>query len=129
MPKGRPSKFDELTESDLKHIEFCYKKGFTDKEVAEMIGVVEDTITNWKKAHPNFFVSLKDWKLEADEKIEKALYNRAVGYEKADKHYPADATSMIFWLKNRKPKEWRDKQETELSGELTNNIKVTFEDS
>ncbi len=29
-----------------------------------------------------------------------------------------DTTAQIFWLKNRKPKEWRDKQELEHSGDL-----------
>lgn len=27
-------------------------------------------------------------------------------------HYPPDATSMIFWLKNRQPDKWRDKRES-----------------
>lgn len=27
-----------------------------------------------------------------------------------------DTTAQIFWLKNRKPNDWRDKKETELSG-------------
>lgn len=26
-------------------------------------------------------------------------------------HYPPDATSMIFWLKNRQPDKWRDKRD------------------
>jgi hypothetical protein len=34
------------------------------------------------------------------------------------KHRTADTTAQIFWLKNRKPKEWRDKQELEHTGEL-----------
>lgn len=29
---------------------------------------------------------------------------------------PPDTTAAIFWLKNRKPDEWRDRKETELSG-------------
>ena len=27
------------------------------------------------------------------------------------KYYPPDSTALIFWLKNRKPKDWRDKIE------------------
>lgn len=29
-----------------------------------------------------------------------------------------DTTAQIFWLKNRRPKQWRDKQDIEHSGEL-----------
>ena len=63
-----------------------------------------------------------------------SLYHRANGYSHPDvdikvidgeivqteliKYYPPDATSAIFWLKNRQPKKWRDKQETEHSGRI-----------
>ena len=32
------------------------------------------------------------------------------------KYYPPDSTALIFWLKNRKPADWRDKVEPEHSG-------------
>ena len=32
------------------------------------------------------------------------------------KHYPPSETAMIFWLKNRDPENWRDRQEVEHSG-------------
>lgn len=35
-----------------------------------------------------------------------------------------DTTAQIFWLKNRRPSAWRDKQEVSLEGELT--IKVSM---
>ena len=34
------------------------------------------------------------------------------------KQQAPDTTAQIFWLKNRKPQEWRDKQETEISGHI-----------
>jgi hypothetical protein len=39
------------------------------------------------------------------------LYQRALGYDHNGKHYPADVTACIFWLKNRRPGEWRDRQD------------------
>ncbi len=103
------------------------EKGFTDKEIADFLGVTEQTVNNWKKSYPNFFESLKKGKAVADEKVERSLYNRATGYSHPDvhisnyqgnititpiiKHYPPDVTAQIFWLKNRKPNEWRDKHE------------------
>lgn len=34
------------------------------------------------------------------------------------KEVPPDTTAIIFWLKNRQPQKWRDKQQVEMSGEL-----------
>jgi hypothetical protein len=73
----------------------------------------------WDRVHS------KDGKEEADKRVERSLCNRAISYsydaEKifCDKngkvtrvpyveHVPPDVTACIFWLKNRKPPEWRD---------------------
>ena len=122
--KGRPTKFDKI---DMNVIETCVKKGFTDKEISDMLRITVRTFHNWKKQNKDFFHSLKDWKNYADEKVERSLYERATGYEHIDTHfsnfqgivtateytkcYAPDPTSMIFWLKNRKPKDWRDRIE------------------
>ena len=127
---GHPSKFESMKEILMKLAE----RGFTDVQMAEIIGVTDRTINNWKKKDPVFFQSLKDWKLIADEKVERSLYERATGYScKEDKifndsgtplivptikNYPPDTTAAIFWLKNRKQKEWRDRQELEHSGTI-----------
>lgn len=124
MPAGRPSKFKpEFVEQARK---LC-ALGATDREVAEFFNVTEQTLNNWKVDHPEFFESLKLAKKEADERVEQSLYRRALGYshdavkilagkegvirEPYVEHYPPDTTAAIFWLKNRKPAEWRDRQE------------------
>tara|TARA_R110001599_G_scaffold21922_4_gene81676 strand:- start:7723 stop:8235 length:513 start_codon:yes stop_codon:yes gene_type:complete len=137
---GRPSSF---TKSQLSVIEFLIKDGKTDKDVAKALGVAESTYHGWKNNNPEFIESLKDikdWKIEADKKVEDALYNRAHGYSLTEtktfmhegcvitediiKHYPPDPTSMIFWLKNRQPTNWRDKREYDVKtdGEIKINI-------
>jgi hypothetical protein len=66
-------------------------------------------------------------KHEADERVTRSLFQRAVGYTASRdahrvhqgkaiateliKHYPPDTTACIFWLKNRRPEEWREKFE------------------
>ena len=72
---------------------------------------------------------------ESDKDVERSLFQRANGYwheetkvhfdqdgnpseHKVRKYYPPDSTAMIFWLKNRKRKEWRDRQEIEHSGSV-----------
>lgn len=105
--------------------------GATDSELADFFGVDERTVNNWKTSHPEFFQSLKAGKALADDRVERSLYQRAVGYTHdavkivADaktgeslavpfrEHYPPDTTAAIFWLKNRRSSEWRDKQEVE----------------
>lgn len=43
-----------------------------------------------------------------------------------DKQISPDTTAQIFWLKNRKPHDWRDKKETEVTGNL--NVNNPFSD-
>ena len=131
MPGGRPSKYDKVDEKLLKKL---YEAGLTDAQVANVIGVNRDTIFEWKKKHPEFSDTIKRGKGISDDKVEKSLFERATGYSHPDihitnyqgtitktkitKHYAPDPTSMIFWLKNRKPGEWRDKQEIDFTKPL-----------
>ena len=145
MSAGRPSKYDS------KYAEQAYKLcllGAKDKELADFFGVSEVTLNAWKKEHPEFLMSLKEGKEYADANVASRLYQRAMGYEHDDielkvvslgnnmgsevqavpvhKYYPPDTTAAIFWLKNRKPAEWRDKRDIDLGNEgITINVKVT----
>lgn len=136
MAKGRPTKYKEEYN---KQAEKLCRLGATDKELADFFEVNEDTIYEWKKVYPAFSEALKSGKLEADAEVADKLYKRATGYEveedvimqyqgtpvivKTIKKYAPDTTAAIFWLKNRKPKVWRDKQEVELKeGNITVDI-------
>lgn len=132
---GRRSCFGAATE---KIIEILSSRGFTDVEMAQCLKITEQTFNNWKNKHPKFFESLKDWKKQSDQNVERSLYERAKGYKHPEtkaqwvqdqnggrwetidleRHYPPDPTSMIFWLKNRQPEKWRDKQDVEHSGNI-----------
>lgn len=108
--------------------------GATDAEVADFYGVDVRTIYRWKNAHDEFCQALKAGKEQADSRVERALYHRAVGYEQeevkifmpAGKEEPVyakfvakiapDTTAAIFWLKNRQPEQWRDRQLLEHTG-------------
>ena len=128
---GRPTDFRE------EYIEQVYKLallGLTDKEMADIFNTSEQTFNAWKHAHPEFLESLKKGKDLADSKVASRLFERAMGYEHDSeeikvlsdpesgsyvkrvpvrKIYPPDPTSAIFWLKNRQPRIWRDKQEVD----------------
>ena len=120
--RGQPSKKDTIPTHQLKAL---YQQGMTDRQVADFFEVTEQTINNWKKTDTNFFESLKDWKDEADQEIEMSLYQRAKGGTFGKNDYPPDPTSIIFWLKNRKPKQWRDTYKHEHTGEDGGPIEFT----
>jgi hypothetical protein len=128
---GRPSKFKpEFVEQAAKLCEL----GATDREIAKFFAVNEATLHRWKHDYPDFCESLKAGKVVADERVERSLFSRAVGYTfdsekvfqfqgaivrtKTVEHVPPDTTAMIFWLKNRRPAEWRDKHEIEHGGQV-----------
>lgn len=133
MPAGRPTKFKpEYVEQARKLAEL----GATDREIATFFEVTESTVYLWKLEHPSFSEALKVGKTAADDRVEQSLYRRALGYahdavkiavnaqgEVTEvpfvEHYPPDTTAAIFWLKNRRRDEWRDKQEIEHSGHVT----------
>lgn len=101
--------------------------GATDRELADFFKVSEQTLNSWKTQHTGFLESLKVGKEQADQRVERSLYQRALGYSHPDvhvsnfqgavtltpiiKHYPPETTAGIFWLKNRRPEEWRDRIE------------------
>jgi hypothetical protein len=139
MAAGRPSSFrPEFIEQGKKLAEL----GATDREIAEFIGVDERTIYRWQHEFPEFCQALKLGKEESDSRVEKSLYRRAVGYSfdavkiYADpksgaevavpfvEHVPPDVTACIFWLKNRRRTEWRDKVEHEHGGEIGHAVQV-----
>jgi hypothetical protein len=120
---GRPTKFDP---SMIEQAAFLCREGFTDDKLADFFKVDKQTIYNWREAHPAFFDSSKTGKDIHDEQVEKSLRERATGWTSPDgKFYPPDPASIIFWLKNRRPERWRDKQELEHSGGLNINVTVS----
>lgn len=128
---GRPT--DYRPEYDVQAEKLC-KLGATDKEMADFFDVSESTLNLWKIKHVNFSESIRNGKLLADLSVTESLYKKATGYEQdavkifqfqgdpvvvpyTEKYQP-DTTAMIFWLKNRQPGKWRDKQDVEHSGEI-----------
>ena len=129
---GRPSKFDEVITNNIELIKKYYRFGLTDKQVAELIGISEATLNNYKKDE-RFLESLKKEKLFADVEVIASLYKRATGYEydevfqegiptkdkdgneklkiktvkKTRKQIAPDPVSIIYWLRNRQG--WKDK--------------------
>ncbi|MHC2315161.1 hypothetical protein ACVIHC_002207 [Bradyrhizobium diazoefficiens] len=150
---GRPS--DYLPEFADQAAKLC-RLGATDAEIADFFEKDERTINRWKVDHPEFCQALKDGKLVSDMEVADRLHQRALGfeYEEAQAHklktveykdgkrlketerleiimvkrvVPPDTTACIFWLKNRRKVEWRERQEAPQKGEDDANEVITLE--
>jgi hypothetical protein len=125
MAAGRPTDYrDEYAEQAVK----LAAMGATDAEIAAFFEVDVRTIYRWKHTREAFCQALKVGKDVADDRVARSLYQRAIGYEQEEVKIfmPAgaedpvyapftakiapDTTAAIFWLKNRRPEEWRDRQ-------------------
>jgi len=122
---GRPTAYKEEYVDQARKI--CEQFGATDYELSVFFGVSERTIYRWKVAHPEFCQALKMGKEVPDDRVEKALYHRALGYTHEEehlfhyqgeviraetvKHYPPDVTACLAWLNNRRPDQWRQQPE------------------
>ena len=136
---GRPSKINSI---DFKKVEYLAELGLTDEQMAKVFDISGETLRRYKE-NPEFCVALKKGKEISDNKVERSLYERANGYTHPEekifcnadgnvtkvqtlKHYPPDPASMIFWLKNRKPEQWRDRLNHEHTGKNGQPIVLKF---
>ena len=130
---GRPPGYRKAIHDKLvKHMAMA---GLTDAEMAVEIGISRSTLNRWKVRHKTFKAAFTDWKKIADERVERSLFERAVGYShpeevikvlkdgtvikvETEKHYPPDTGAAFIWLKNRLSKIWRDRAEFKITGDL-----------
>src|SRR5262249_11600614 len=121
----------------------CCERGMTDIEVADMLGIGSATLYRWKLEYPAFSRVFKLGKAEADNRVERSLYSRAVGYDYiAEKpvmtrhgqktmqyraHVPPDTAAAVWYLKNRRPDRWRDSFRHEHTASPYDAIKDTAE--
>ena len=125
---------DWLKDDKLILLEGWARDGLTDEQIARNIGIATSTFYEWKKKKLEFSETLKKGKEVVDFEVENALLKRALGYEyeeetyengiltkKVKKQVPPDTTAQIFWLKNRKPNNWKDRIETDEDKEAVAN--------
>jgi hypothetical protein len=118
---GRPTSFHPDM-CELAH-NYCLL-GATNDELAGFFGVSPSTIDNWIARHADFGDAVRSGRVFADARVARGLYARAVGYDgKVEReiilggelkpltstvHYPPNVQACIFWLRNRRPRTWRD---------------------
>lgn len=124
-----------LKKDKLILLEGWARDGLTDEQIAKNIGIATSTFYEWKKKELEFSEALKKGKEVIDFEVENALLKRALGYEyeeetyengiltkKVKKQVAPDTTAQIFWLKNRKKEQWREKVEVVKTDEDLQNI-------
>lgn len=132
MAKGKYQEW--LQEENLILLRGWARDGLTDEQIAHNMGITPSTLYEWKKKYSEISEALKENKEIADKAVENALYKSALGAEceevteervwnrntgqfemvvtkRITKKMPPNSTSLIYWLKNRKPDVWRDRQE------------------
>lgn len=126
MAKGKYQKW--LTQDGRTLLEAWARDGLTDEQLAHNMGITPSTLYAWKAKYPEISESLKKGKEVVDVEVENALLKRAKGFAyleekqeidaagrrtvtKTVKQVAPDVGAAIFWLKNRKPEQWRDKQQ------------------
>lgn len=131
MPAGRPTDYEP--EYAVQAEKLCLL-GATDSELADFFEVATRTIYRWQVQFPEFSQALKDGKQQANDRVRRSLYHKAIGYSHESvkifmpsgavepvyapytEHTAPDTTAAIFWLKNREPGLWRDRVQQEISG-------------
>ena len=130
MAKGKYEQW--ITKEGLLLIEAWARDGLIDEQIAHNMGITAKTLYEWKNKYSEICEALKRGKEVIDIEVENALLKRALGYKYTEekieisekdgkkvvqtvKNVVPDTTAQIFWLKNRKPEQWRDKPSTENS--------------
>lgn len=128
---ARPTKYD--ARFHIPWVRSLARRGLTVKEIAQEMGIARSTLNRWAKEHEEFSDTLNKGRSEADALVEDSLFRRAVGstttetrkimefdkngmpsptrVETIERETPPDVAACIFWLKNRRPKDWRERPE------------------
>jgi len=151
---ARPNKYDTHVKDRLDTIKAWKRKGKTDKEIADDLGIDQSTLCDYKNKYPELTKALKTGKDDADALVENALFRRAIGYEYDEvtetvekntkgkmvlvsrkivkKFLPPDNIAIIFYLKNRVSEDWHDRKQFEhggMDGKPLKNVHIILPDN
>jgi hypothetical protein len=123
--RGGGRKTDYKGEESCRIASSMAKLGATDKQIAAALGISTSTLHQWRVTHAEFSECLMMAKEVVDAAVERALIQRALGYDYeinelsmgkkivVRKHALPDVRAQQFWLRNRMPDIYRERKETE----------------
>lgn len=97
---ARPNKYETHVAPRLGEVADWVRNGATDEEIIKRLKIGKSAFYQYKREFSEFSDTLKNTREEVDGRVENALLQAALG---------GNTTAQIFWLKNRRPKVWRDK--------------------
>lgn len=134
----RPNINDWLEPDQLARIQGWARDGLTMEQIAYNMNINKTTLYKWQKKSDNLTNALKVSRDSADRQVENALFKNAIGFHYTEeqltddgavvevkKYSKPNTTAQIFWLKNRKPDEWREKQNVEHEGTVNQNMNIS----
>jgi len=102
MPAGRPPfEFDDAT---LKKVESLAAQGLTKTQIARSLGIHRATLAKKKRENSEIDDAIKRGEAKGIATITNALFTAA---------REGNITAQIFFLKNRDPDNWKDRQYVE----------------
>ena len=139
----------EITNKLCRHL----KQGSSIKSACALVGISQETFYKWRKEKAEFSETIKRAMAIPDKAVENALYKSAImGHSYIEREFksisnkegtkiieipvksvkkfiPPNVTAQIFWLKNRCPEEFKDKQEIEAGEGLKAIVERIFTDT
>ncbi len=102
-------------------------RGTSDEEMADIFGIPNKLIKQWKKTYPSFEQAIAEGRTEPTVQVIQALHQRAIGYNHPEtkvhfdggehgsqkwktlnitKHHPPEMKAINMWLTNQQPDLW-----------------------
>ncbi len=94
--------------------------GLRQSDMAQVFGIARETLSRYRRESPELSQALDQGKQHCDQQVVNALFRNAVELR--------DTRAQIFWLKNRQPETWQDKQELTHSGDAIKQIVLVNSD-
>ncbi|MDR1465430.1 MAG: helix-turn-helix domain-containing protein [Oscillospiraceae bacterium] len=99
MAKGKYEKWE--TEEGFILLQGWARDGLSNEQIAQNMGIAAATLYSWREGHPEILEAIKKGKEVADYEMENALYEKGIR---------GDVAAQIFWLTNRRPEKWQNRQ-------------------
>lgn len=119
----------------------------TTTELAECLHTTYNTIQRWMRENPDFQSAVMRARDKTDDGVEHSFHRTTKGFtvevtkQRLTKdgeivdiveqvYIPPNVSAGQFWLRNRRPKDWKDKQtlEVEITGDFADQVEEAFQD-
>jgi predicted transcriptional regulator len=139
---GRPTGYDPKTHPQLAAI--LASRGATVAEFADAVGMTDRTVRNWFRNYPEFADAFKFAASAFDERVERSLAERALGYEfdseeikvidgkvvrvPVRRRFPPDVGAATLYLTNRMPHKYKRMVEVQNTGAKIEDTEIIVEE-